>query len=169
MRCCLCRQQRERVAASVHRQQTVDSLRKFNARRKLKVRCCRCCTFPYQLRHCFALYCRVFRVVFASDCSLADSWLVVKVVDFHPADPKVIKRLQCLRFSSGTLPIKRWIWYGGYMQLVSKLVYNIFSEIWHKIEAWRNHSRKCHVIEDDRRRTVFMSWSLDVVWWSNFV
>ncbi len=30
-------QQRERVAASVHRQQTVDCLKQFNARRKLKV------------------------------------------------------------------------------------------------------------------------------------
>ena len=30
-------QQRERVAASVHRQETVDCLKKFNARRKLKV------------------------------------------------------------------------------------------------------------------------------------
>lgn len=31
-------QQRERVAAAVHRQETVDCLKKFNARRKLKVR-----------------------------------------------------------------------------------------------------------------------------------
>ena len=31
-------QQRERVAAVVHRQETVDCLKKFNARRKLKVR-----------------------------------------------------------------------------------------------------------------------------------
>lgn len=30
-------QQRERVASVVHRQETVDCLRKFNARRKLKV------------------------------------------------------------------------------------------------------------------------------------
>ena len=30
-------QQRERVAAAVHRQETVDCLKKFNARRKLKV------------------------------------------------------------------------------------------------------------------------------------
>lgn len=29
--------QRERVASSVHRQETVDCLKKFNARRKLKV------------------------------------------------------------------------------------------------------------------------------------
>ena len=29
-------QQRERVASMVHRQETVDSLKKFNARRKLK-------------------------------------------------------------------------------------------------------------------------------------
>ena len=31
-------QQRERVASVVHRQETVDCLKKFNARRKLKVR-----------------------------------------------------------------------------------------------------------------------------------
>ena len=30
-------QQRERVASAVHRQETVDCLKKFNARRKLKV------------------------------------------------------------------------------------------------------------------------------------
>lgn len=30
-------QQRERVAGTIHRQETVDCLRKFNARRKLKV------------------------------------------------------------------------------------------------------------------------------------
>jgi hypothetical protein len=30
-------QQRERVASVVHRQETVDCLKKFNARRKLKV------------------------------------------------------------------------------------------------------------------------------------
>ena len=30
--------QRERVASSVHRQETVDCLKKFNARRKLKVK-----------------------------------------------------------------------------------------------------------------------------------
>lgn len=30
-------QQRERVASIVHRQETVDCLKKFNARRKLKV------------------------------------------------------------------------------------------------------------------------------------
>lgn len=30
-------QQRERVASMVHRQETVDCLKKFNARRKLKV------------------------------------------------------------------------------------------------------------------------------------
>ena len=33
----LCFQQRERVASVVHRQETVDCLKKFNARRKLKV------------------------------------------------------------------------------------------------------------------------------------
>lgn len=33
-------QQRERVASVVHRQETVDCLKKFNARRKLKVRVC---------------------------------------------------------------------------------------------------------------------------------
>ena len=32
----LCLQQRERVASLVHRQETVDCLKKFNARRKLK-------------------------------------------------------------------------------------------------------------------------------------
>lgn len=32
-------QQRERVASVVHRQETVDCLKKFNARRKLKVSC----------------------------------------------------------------------------------------------------------------------------------
>ena len=32
-----CLQQRERVASVVHRQETVDCLKKFNARRKLKV------------------------------------------------------------------------------------------------------------------------------------
>jgi len=31
-------QQRERVASVVHRQETVDCLKKFNARRKLKVK-----------------------------------------------------------------------------------------------------------------------------------
>ena len=41
-------QQRERVASVVHRQETVDCLKKFNARRKLKV--CRV-TF-----HCYCLF-----------------------------------------------------------------------------------------------------------------
>jgi len=37
-------QQRERVASVVHRQETVDCLKKFNARRKLKV----CIIFIFQ-------------------------------------------------------------------------------------------------------------------------
>lgn len=35
---CFGQQQRERVASVVHRQETVDCLKKFNARRKLKVK-----------------------------------------------------------------------------------------------------------------------------------
>jgi hypothetical protein len=41
-------QQRERVASVVHRQETVDCLKKFNARRKLKV----CMIFIFQ---CYCL------------------------------------------------------------------------------------------------------------------
>lgn len=39
-------QQRERVASVVHRQETVDCLKKFNARRKLKVSTGRSFSFP---------------------------------------------------------------------------------------------------------------------------
>jgi len=42
-------QQRERVASVVHRQETVDCLKKFNARRKLKV----CIIFIFQ---CYCLF-----------------------------------------------------------------------------------------------------------------
>ena len=42
-------QQRERVASVVHRQETVDCLKKFNARRKLKV----CMIFIFQ---CYCLF-----------------------------------------------------------------------------------------------------------------
>ena len=42
-------QQRERVASVVHRQETVDCLKKFNARRKLKV----CITI---ICHCYCLF-----------------------------------------------------------------------------------------------------------------
>jgi len=42
-------QQRERVASVVHRQETVDCLKKFNARRKLKVRIIFIC-------HCYCLF-----------------------------------------------------------------------------------------------------------------
>ena len=46
-------QQRERVASVVHRQETVDCLKKFNARRKLKVGIififqCYCLFYPFR-------------------------------------------------------------------------------------------------------------------------
>ena len=37
-------QQRERIASVMHRQETVDCLKKFNARRKLKVGCVVICS-----------------------------------------------------------------------------------------------------------------------------
>ena len=49
-------QQRERVASAMHRQETVDCLKKFNARRKLKVNVCLLCNTSGSLPACRSYY-----------------------------------------------------------------------------------------------------------------